>query len=85
MPVLSKLDGNALLATPTQIFDSIVGTISGLDLGVLLDPLYIRLDAIAEQVSVGLEDTVTAFGRLQDALPAQVGSTSVSASASVGG
>ena len=83
--VLAKLDGNVLLAAPTQIFASIRGSIGGLDLGAILDPLFARLDAIAGQVSVGLDDTVTAFGRLQDALPGQIGSTSVSASASVGG
>ena len=83
--VLDKLDGDALLRTPIEIFETILGLLESLDLGALLDPLLDRLDAIAAQVSTGLEDTVDSFGRLQKALPSQVGSTSVSGSVSVGG
>jgi hypothetical protein len=87
--VLAKLDGEALLATPIEIFETIVSALRALDLNGLLGPLYARLDAIAGQVAEGLDGTVTSFGRLQDALPAKVGSTSigvsVSVSASVGG
>jgi hypothetical protein len=45
--------------------------------------LFEQLDAISAQVDTGLEDTVVAFKRLQDALPSQVGSTSISGSVSV--
>jgi hypothetical protein len=41
------------------------------------------LDTLSEKVSQGLDDTAESFERLQNALPDQVGSTSLSASASV--
>lgn len=82
--VLGKLDGNALLQTPIAIFETIRDAVRALQLDALLDPLLDRLDAIAQQVSGGIEDTVGAFERLQKALPAQVGSTSVAVSVSVG-
>ena len=83
--VLAKLDGDALLATPIEIFDTIRSALEALDLNGILAPLYDRLDAIAAQVQEGLDGTVDSFGRLQDALPSRVGSTSVTASVSVGG
>ncbi len=85
--VLEKLDGDALLETPIEIFETILDSLEALDLNVLLDPLLDRLDAIAAQVSDGLEGTVESFERLQEALPSHVGSTSVggSVSVSVGG
>lgn len=83
--VLGKLDGHALLKTPIEIFEAIRDALDALDLDALLDPLLDRLDAIAGQVTGGLEDTVGSFERLQKALPSQVGSTSISASVSVGG
>ncbi len=81
--VLEKLDGEALLAVPIEIFDTVMDLLRALDLNGLLGPLYDRLDAIAAQVADGLEGTVDAFEDLQDALPGQVGSTSISGSASV--
>ena len=57
--------------------------LNALNLNDLLGPLYDRLDAIAGQVSTGLEGTVTSFEGLQEALPSQIGSTSISVSASV--
>jgi hypothetical protein len=83
--VLDKLDGDALLKVPIEIYDEILALLDALDLNALLDPLLDRLDAIAAQVSEGLEGTVDSFERLQEALPSQVGSTSVSGSVSVGG
>lgn len=81
--VLDKLDGDALLAVPIELYDTLMGLLQALDINALLTPLYDRLDAIAGQVSDGLEGTVGAFEDLQDALPGQVGSTSISGSASV--
>lgn len=81
--VLEKLDGDALLAAPIDIFNTVMDLLRALDLNDLLGPLYDRLDAIAAQVADGLEGTVDAFEDLQDALPGQVGSTSISGSASV--
>jgi hypothetical protein len=81
--VVSKLDPRALLATPIEIFDLVLTDLERLDVSSLLTPLFDQLDAIAAQVDTGLEGTVVAFKRLQDALPSQVGSTSVSGSASV--
>lgn len=81
--VLEKLDGEALLAAPIDIFRTVMDLLRALDLNHLLGPLYDRLDAIAAQVSDGLEGTVESFEGLQDALPGQIGSTSISGSASV--
>lgn len=82
--VLATLDAGALLRIPTEIYDGIAGALAAIDLAAILAPLRARLDAIAADVATGLEDTVAAFGRLQGALPDRVGSTSLSASASVG-
>ena len=81
--VLGRLDGDVLLATPIAIYDDLKGTIEGLDIAGLVDPLLDQLDAIAAQVDEGLDGTVEAFAELQDALPGQVGSTSISGSVSV--
>lgn len=83
--VLEKLDGDALLAAPIDIFNSVMDLLRALDLNGLLGPLYDRLDAIALQVSEGLDGTVESFEGLQDALPGQIGSTSISGSISIGG
>jgi hypothetical protein len=42
----------------------------------------VQLDAIASQLDAGLEGTCASFKRLQDALPDQIGSTSLSVSVS---
>ena len=81
--LLTKLSAQELLKTPLGIYDDLRGTVAALDPRTLLTPVFDQLDSIAEQVDTGLEATVTSFEGLQDALPSQVGSTSVSASASV--
>lgn len=81
--VLGKLNASEILATPLQIYDTLVGLLGQLDLQTLLAPLLDQIDNIAKQVDEGLSETVTAFQRLQDALPDTVGSTSVTAGASV--
>lgn len=83
LSVTGKLDPEALVATPQAIFDDILGAFEALEVEALVRPLLDQLDAIAGQVDTGLEETVTAFRRLQDALPDKIGSTSLSASASV--
>jgi hypothetical protein len=82
--VLDLFDAESLLAVPIEVYDKIREILEALDLNGLLDPLYDRLDAIALQVTEGLDTTVAAFERLQDALPDTIGSTSVSGSVSVG-
>lgn len=86
LSVSAKLDPRAMVATPQAIFDDILQAFEALRVGELVAPLLDQLDGIAAQVDSGLEDTVGAFRRLQDALPDRIGSTSltVSASASVG-
>jgi hypothetical protein len=79
--VLAKLSAERLLEAPLQIYDTILNAISALDLEHLLAPLLELLDNIAKQVDEGLDETVAAFQRLQDSLPAPGGG---SASASVG-
>lgn len=83
--VLAVLDADALLAVPIEIFADLTALLGSLDINDLLEPLYDRLDAIADQVADGLDGTVAAFEGLQDALPSQIGSTSISDGASVGG
>ena len=75
--ILEKLSVQTLLETPLAIYDEILAAFATLDLNVLLTPLLDRLDAIALQVDVGLDDTVAAFERLQEALPPPGGGSSV--------
>jgi hypothetical protein len=81
--LVGKLEFQALFSGAIGLHGEIVGQLEALQVQTLLAPLFDQLDAIAAQVSQGLGDTVAAFQRLQDALPDQVGSTSVSAGASV--
>jgi hypothetical protein len=83
--LLEKLDVEAILAEPIAIYEDILGLLGQLDLEVLFGPVMERLVALQGQVEEGLERTVTAFERLQESLPASVGSTSTSGSVSVGG
>lgn len=83
--VLGKLDLEKLLETPLAIYDEIVAALGRIDPGALLSPLLDLLDSLAHDVDAGLDETVVAFKRLQDALPAGGGGSSVSVSASVGG
>jgi len=83
--VLGKLKPSEILATPISIYEEIVGVLEKLDLNALLTPLYDQIDGLAQQVDQGLKGAVDSFQRLQDALPSQVGSTSLTASASAGG
>jgi hypothetical protein len=82
--VVGKLDAGAILARPIEVYRSLVDAFAQLDVEALAAPLLDQLDEIARQVDEGLDETVEAFKRLQDALPSRVGSTSISASASVG-
>ena len=82
--VLAKLSAERLLEAPLQIYDTILNAISALDLEHLLEPLLDLLDNIAKQVDEGLDETVAAFQRLQDSLPAPGGGGSATATASVG-
>ncbi|HYJ84703.1 MAG TPA: hypothetical protein VEW46_01445 [Pyrinomonadaceae bacterium] len=81
--ILGKLNAGEIMATPLQIYDTLMGLFEQLDLNALLQPLFDQLDNIAKQVDEGLTGTVDSFGRLQDALPDTIGSTSLSASVSV--
>lgn len=81
--VLGKLDAEEILKTPIEVFQDVLTTLEMIDLQNLLKPILDVLDSLSQKVSQGLEDTTEAFERLQDALPDQVGSTSISASASV--
>lgn len=78
--ILQKLDGNTLLASPIRSYDRILKAISALDLQSLMKPILDLLDSLAVQVEEGLSGTVTAFKRLQDALPSGGGIDSVSVS-----
>jgi hypothetical protein len=82
--ILGKLDLGKLLEQPIAVFADIVAALAALDVDRLLGPVLDRLDAIAQQIADGLDETFAAFQRLQRALPDQVGSTAVGASVSVG-
>lgn len=81
--MLGKLKGSDMLATPLAIYDEILSRLEGLNIESLLAPVLDQTDAIAEQVDEGLTGTVDAFQRLQDALPARVGSIELSVSVTV--
>lgn len=81
--VLAKLDLDQLLESPLAIYDHILSELQKLDPRGLLDPVFDQLDTLARQVDEGLDETVDAFERLQDALPSGGGGSSASVSASV--
>jgi hypothetical protein len=82
--VVRKLSAASLLESPLAIYDTILNAIRQLDIDQLLQPVLDTLDTIAQQVDQGLDETVTAFKRLQDALPPPGGGSSVSVSVGVG-
>ncbi len=81
--VLGKLSAEKLLEDPVAIYEFVVTELGKLDIQGLLQPILVQLDDIALEISVGLGDTVGAFERLQAALPAPGGGSSVAGSASV--
>jgi hypothetical protein len=81
--IVRKLSARALLESPLAIYDTIVNAIRPLNVDTLLTPVLDALDDIALQVDQGLDETVEAFTRLQEALPAPGGGSAVSASISV--
>jgi hypothetical protein len=84
--VLEKLELETLLESPLAIYDHILAELRKLDLSGLLGPVFEQLDVIGLQLDTGLDETVEAFERLQDALPAGGGgsSGSVTVSGSIG-
>jgi hypothetical protein len=81
--VLGKLSIEALLEIPLEVYDELLAELSRLDVAALITPLRAQLDEIARQVHDGLDETVVAFERLQDALPSGGGGSSASVSVSV--
>ncbi|BDI04731.1 hypothetical protein [Sphaerotilus microaerophilus] len=78
--VLAKLNAQELLADPVAIYREIVDALDALNLQALMAPVLDLLDSIAHDVDSGLDDTVGAFQRLQDALPSGGGGSSGSVS-----
>ncbi|HEX4964789.1 MAG TPA: hypothetical protein VF173_28510 [Thermoanaerobaculia bacterium] len=68
--VLDDLQAGKILAIPLEIYDHVLTDLAKLDVTTLLTPVLDQLDAIAAQVDGGLTETVTAFQRLQQSLPA---------------
>ncbi|MFT5899116.1 MAG: hypothetical protein ACI97K_001766 [Glaciecola sp.] len=81
--VLGKLDAEQILETPIEVFGKVLASLQMIDLQNLLKPILDVLDSLSQKVSQGLDDTTDSFERLQDALPDQVGNTSISVSVSV--
>lgn len=76
--VLDKLSLELLLATPLEIYDDLLAQLRAVDPSGLLDPVFDELDTLAAEVAEGLDGTVVAFKRLQDALPAGGGGSTAS-------
>lgn len=74
--VLQKLSLEDLLETPLEIYDDLLLQLRAVDPSGLMAPVFDELDAIADEVADGLDGTVVAFKRLQDALPAGGGGSS---------
>jgi len=75
--VLAKLSAQQLLADPVLIYREIVDALDALNVQALMAPVLGLLDSIAHDVDTGLDETVAAFERLQDALPSGGGGSSV--------
>ena len=60
-----------------------MNAIRQLNVETLLTPVLDVLDSIAQQVDQGLDETVEAFKRLQEALPPPGGGSSASVSVTV--
>jgi hypothetical protein len=83
--ILEKLDAEDILATPIGIFQDLLGSLELIDLQALLKPILDVLDNLSQKVSEGLSETTSSFKQLQEALPNQVGSTSITFSFDGGG
>ncbi|HET7504966.1 MAG TPA: hypothetical protein VFK02_28275, partial [Kofleriaceae bacterium] len=83
--LIDKLSAERILKVPLEIVDDLLAQLQQLSFDHLLTPVFDALDELAGEVSTGLDDTVTAFKRLQQALPSgEGGGASVSISGSVG-
>jgi hypothetical protein len=79
-----RLDAEALLRAPIEIYERLLSLLASLDVEVLLAPVIAQVGGLIDRAEAGLETTIVAFEGLQAALPSRVGSTSVSGSVSVG-
>lgn len=80
--ILDKLDAEKILATPIDIFEDLLSSLELIDLQELLKPILEVLDNLSKKVSEGLEGTTDSFKQLQEALPDQIGSTTITFTAS---
>ena len=82
--VRAKLEVEQLLREPIRIYDDIVRALSALQIDSLLSPVLDQLADLASQIDDGLDRTVTAITRLQQALPAGGGSSGASVGLEIG-
>ena len=77
---------SVVFAPVTEIYATLVGLASGLDVRGLLQPILDALAGLEAQLETGIDATADALGHLQDALPDHVedAAASVSGSLSVG-
>jgi hypothetical protein len=83
--LVDKLHAERILKVPLEIVDDLLAQLQQLSFDHLLTPVFDALDGLAGEVSTGLDETVEAFKRLQQALPGGSGASgSISVSGSVG-
>lgn len=83
--VIAKLSAEKLLQAPLAIYQTIVDALKALNIQTLMGPVLDQIDRIAEQVNQGLDSTVGAFQRLQQALPSGGGGSVLSVAVSITG
>ncbi|HEY0994213.1 MAG TPA: hypothetical protein VGD80_44465 [Kofleriaceae bacterium] len=83
--LVDKLHAERILKVPLEIVDDLLAQLQQLSFDHLLTPVFDALDGLAGEVSTGLDETVEAFKRLQQALPSGSGTSgSLTVSGSVG-
>jgi hypothetical protein len=68
--LLEEIDAADVLKVPIGIWEELLATFGDLDLAALLAPLRDSLAGMQEDVESGFDQAITAYERLQEALPA---------------
>jgi hypothetical protein len=81
--VFDSVRPTVVFAPVLELYQQVLGIVSGLDVAALLKPVLAAFDGIAAQLDVGFDRTVDALQELQDALPSEVQENSLGGSVSV--